>query len=256
MILPPYEQIEYVTIFAVDVMFFQSAKTALAKARAAVKGLDRAERRLAKHMHKLEMAREHMDDVDHRGNSPRGSYEEFESLAISAESYEYTVTEEHGPIVQQLALVHILSATSLEAHINIRADTLLAGRSWKAFEGLNVAAKWLFLPKIAGLKGFDPGAEPFQGFEKLVRARNALVHYKPRKERYEGYDDPAGFAARLDLTFEDCERSLATVQGMVTELAKQLGEKTPRWFDSDSTHFFQVQKKGGRMTRRRLERSW
>lgn len=243
MILPPYRPIEYVTVFAADVMFFQSAKTALVKARTAMKGLERAERSLARHMQKLEVAREHMEDVDHRGNAPRGSYDEFESLAISAESYEYHVTEAHGPIIQQLALVHILSATSLEAHINIRAESLLSGRSWKAFEGLNVAAKWLFLPKIAGLKGFDPGADPFQGFDALVRARNTLVHYKPRKEPHEGYNDPEGFATRLDLTFEDCERSLKTVQGMITELAKQLGEREPWWFDSDSTHFFQIQKK-------------
>lgn len=213
-ILPPYEPLEYETVFAADVMFYQSAKAALVKARVATRGIERAERRLAGHMARLTAAREEMDDHDERGNRKKGAYERFESLAIRAESYEYSVTEAHGPLLQQLALVHILSAISLEAHINIRAETLLEGRLWSAFERLNVDAKWLFLPRIMGLTGFDPGAEPFQGLDKLVSARNRLVHYKPYREEYEGFDNPEGFAQKLDLSVDSAERSLVTVQRM------------------------------------------
>src|SRR5471032_476481 len=159
MILPPHKPIEYGTVFAADVMFFQSAKAALRKTQTATKGIARADRNLFRHMEKLSIARAGMEE-DEDGNRPNGSYEEFESLAMSAESFEYEVTAAHGPLLQQLALVHILSAISLEAHINIRAETLLNGRFLSTFEGLNVAAKWLFLPKILGLLGFDPGAEP------------------------------------------------------------------------------------------------
>lgn len=239
MILPPYEPFEYETVFAADVMFFQSAKDALQKDQTANRGVERANKRYFKHIEKLEIARRGMEE-DEDENRPRGSYDAFESLAISAESVEYQATEAHGPLLQQLALVQILSAISLEAHINIRGETLLKGRLWSAFERLNVDSKWLFLPNILGLPGFEPGAEPFQGFDRLISARNRLVHYKPHKEKYEGFDDPEGFAKKLGLSFESGERSLQTVQGMVTELAKQLGEDAPWWFRSDSSHFFQT----------------
>src|SRR5258708_1176522 len=141
MILPPYEPPEYETVFAADVMFFQSAKAALTKAQTATKGIPRADRRLYRHMEKLRIPQGGMEE-DYEGNRPKGSYEKFESLAISAESFEYEVTEAHGPLLQQLALVHILSAISLEAHINIRAETLLSGRFWSSFERLNIDVKW------------------------------------------------------------------------------------------------------------------
>lgn len=227
MILPEYEPIEYETVFAADVMFYQSAKGALLKAKYATRAIERAERRLANHMAKLAAARDAMEDCDERGDRPRGSYERFESLAISAESYEYEATAAHGPRLQQLALVHILSAISLEAHINTRAETLLQGRLWSAFERLAVDAKWLFLPKILGLKGFEPGEEPFQGFDKLISARNRLVHYKPHKEPSQLFNDPSGVVEKLGLKFDSAERSLETAEKMVTELARQLGADAP-----------------------------
>jgi hypothetical protein len=237
---PSYEPLEYETVFAADVMFYQSAKAALAKAGSAIRAIERAERRLTRHMGQLATARDEAEDYDDRGNRKKGAYDRFESLAISAENYEYEVTEAHGPLLQHLALVHILSAISLEAHINIRAETLLESRFLSAFERLNVDAKWLFLPRVLGLRGFEPGAEPFQGFERLVSARNRLVHYKPHKETYRGLDNPEGFARKLDLSLESAERSLAVLQGMVTEFADQLGEDSPWWFRSDSPHFFQT----------------
>jgi hypothetical protein len=154
------------------------------------------------------------------------------------ESFEYRVTEAHGPVLQQLALVHMLSAMCLEAHINIRADALLPRREWSAFERLQIDAKWMFLPKILGLRGFDVGAQPFQGFDAIVQARNGLVHYKPKKEEYQGIDNPEGFAVRLKLTFDAAEASLTATRRMVADLAEQLGEREPWWFNSDSSHFF------------------
>lgn len=239
MLLPDYKPLEYETVFAADAMFFHSAKAALVKARAATKGVERAKRALQRHADRLRAA----SDVDDDGRHV--NYDEFESLAIAMESVEYQVTEAHGPVFQQLALVHILSATSLEAHINIRAETLLSGRSWKAFERLAVDAKWLFFPKVLGLAGFDPGTQPFQGLDAVAAARNKLVHYKPVREAYHGFDEPSGFAERLYLTFDSCVRSLRTVEAMVTELAKQLGEDMPWWFRSNSSHFFVTREKSG-----------
>jgi hypothetical protein len=241
MILPPYKPLEYETVFSADAMFYQSAKASLALARSVEREVSRAQTELQVHSARMHAAFEAVkdDEGDDRASSRRAAnYQIAESMAIRMENYEYGVTEAYGPVFQQLALVHILSATSLEAHINIRAEDRLFGRDLKAFERLNVDAKWLFLPKILGCAGFNPGTEPFQGFDAVVAARNRLVHYKPVKEEYKGFDDPEGFAERLGLTFDACERSIASVQGMVSELAKQLGEREPWWFQSDSPHFF------------------
>src|SRR5690349_264795 len=100
MLLPEYEPPEYETVFAADVMFYQSAKAALVKAGSATKAIERAERRLANHLARLAAAREAMEDYDERGNRRKGTYEKFESLAITAESYEYQATEAHGPLLQ------------------------------------------------------------------------------------------------------------------------------------------------------------
>jgi len=240
MILLDSEPPEYETVFAADLMFFQSAKAALEKARTATKRIVRANMRHFRHMEKLEAARVRMDDLDHRGDRPKGSYDDFESLAISAESIESETTGAYGPLFQQLALVHILSAIALEAHINIRAESRLEGRFWRAFERLNVDAKWLLLPKVLGLPGFDPGAEPFQGFDRLISLRNALVHYKPQREEYHGFDNPDGFAKKLSLSIEAGEWSLHTAEAMVIELAKQLGGDSPWRFGTDSTHFLET----------------
>jgi hypothetical protein len=237
MLIPPFgpsNQTKFVTVFAADAMFFQSAKNALMKASAARKGIARAERRLLRHQAKMDAISESAKEEGWNNDL----YSGFEPLAIQMENYEYSLTEAHGPVLQQLALVQTLSAMCLEAHINTRAEALLPGREWSAFERLPLDAKWMFLPKVLGLPGFNVGVQPFQGFDAIVRARNGLVHYKPQKEEYHGFDNPDSFAARLKLTFEAGEASLTVTREMVATLAQQLGEREPWWLRSDSPHFF------------------
>jgi hypothetical protein len=92
-----------------------------------------------------------------------------------------------------------------------------------------------------GLSGFEVGAEPFQSFDRMIKTRNQLVHYKTQKEPYHGFEDPESFAQKLGLTFEDVDRSINAVRGMVLTLSKQIGEdRGPRWLESEGSHFFEV----------------
>lgn len=151
----------------------------------AMKHIDRAESALARLEFRIQNVYE-PEDVDEYGHphvDVGGKYyEQIEGLAVQIENAEYQLGERHGPFLQSLATVHILCTASLEAHINVRAQDLLEGRVRDAFERLSLDAKWLLLPKVLGLPGFDPGAEPFQSFDCLIRTRNKLVHYKVHRE--------------------------------------------------------------------------
>jgi hypothetical protein len=235
---PPGPEPKWSTTFAVDAMFYSAARKARERGERAVKGIQRAAKRVFVCEMKMAAIRER---AENRGEDSYNYYDDLEPLAIQIENLEFEVVEAHGPVLREFAQAHILCAASLEAHINIRAEMLLQKRAWVAFERLAVDAKWLFLPRLRGLPGFDVGAEPFQSFERLVKIRNRLVHYKLHKESYHGFEAPESFAQQLSLTFDSVDESLKAVKGMVCELAKQLGEQgEPWWLDSEWSHFFEV----------------
>ncbi len=155
------------------------------------------------------------------------------------EGAEYRLGAAYGPMLQNLATVHILCAASAEAHINIQAQALMHGRDWAAFERLPVDVKWLFLPKLLGLPGFDPGKQPLQGFDELLHNRNRLVHFRTHKEPWGSPGVPT-FLTSLGLTLESAERSREAVTGMITELARQLKQDPPHWLTVKIANFFQI----------------
>jgi hypothetical protein len=235
---PPGPPPNYSTMFSVDAMFYSAARKARERADRAVAAIRRAEKKVFTCQMKMARIRERAEE---RGEDAYRYYDEFEPLAIQMESLEASVVEAHGPVLRELAQAHILCAASLEAHINIRAENLLSKRSWTAFEKMGIDAKWLCLPKLQDLAGFDVGAQPFQGFDRLIKIRNRLVHWKDHKEPYHGFEDPDSFAQKLSLTFDSVDESVGAVKGMVSELSKQLGEeRAPWWLDSEFSHFFEV----------------
>jgi hypothetical protein len=235
---PPGPPLNRTTTFSVDAMFYSAARKARERADRAVAGIKRAEKKVFICKMKMARVREKAEEDD------RGEYhyyDEFEPLAIQMENLEFGVVEAHGPVLRELAQAHILCTASLEAHINIRAETLLSKRAWTAFEKMGIDAKWLGLPKLQDLGGFDVGSQPFQGFDQLIKIRNRLVHWKVHKEPYHGFEEPASFAQKLSLTFDSVDESLGAVKGMVSELSRQLGEERPPWWlDSEFSHFFEV----------------
>ena len=165
-------------------------------------------------------------------------YERFEKLAIQMESVEYGVGTAYGLLLEHVGTIHMLCIATLEAHINIRGEDVLSERQWKTFERLSVDAKWLYFPSLRGVTAFDPGSEPFQGFDRLIKIRNRLVHYKPKRENWRGSAVPPDFLIGLGLTLKAADQSLVVVKSMAKELASKLGERAPWWLDSDGSNFF------------------
>ena len=228
----------WMTVLAIDAMYFHVAKEALARAAGVTKEINKAEVRVARWQAKIDRLNE-LHEADALKDSDY--YNRMERLAIQIEDLEYGVGAAYGPFLQSLATVHVFAASALEAHVNIRGQELLAGRALVSFERLPLDAKWLFLPRLLGLRGFDPGAQPFQGFDRLIRIRNKLVHYKVQREPWCGSDVPPQFLGAIGLSSEAAEESVATVRDMANELARQLGDSAPWWLNADGPSFFQLE---------------
>ena len=225
------------TTFAVDAMFYSAARKARERANIARKGVARANKEIFQRQERMDSIKQRAED-----RNEDVPYAEWERYGITMESLEFSVVEAHGLVLRELAIAQIMSAQSLEAHINTRGKTLLTNREWEAFERMPLDAKWLFLPDELGKPRFTVGAEPFQSFDRLVKTRNQLVHYKVQKEPYHGFEDSDSLARKLGLTFEDVDRSIGAVKTMIWELAKQLGEaRGPGWLESEGSHFFEIE---------------
>ena len=142
-----------------------------------------------------------------------------------------------GLFLQSLILSHVFCAMTLEAHVNNTASRHLPGSLRDAFDRLPLRDKWLFLPRLLSRDGFEPGAEPFQGFTTLVTLRNRLVHAKGEDLVFllrRGADS----RALLDDGITDAENSLQVVHSMVHALAGLLGSPVPSWLEhAESTPY-------------------
>jgi hypothetical protein len=226
------------SILAVDALYYHAARKACSQAVACMRRIERAEGRIATLQRKID-ALTHTPEGEGDSQLALRNYTALEPLCFQMEGAEYQLGEAYGPMLQNVALVHILSASSAEAHINIKAQGRLHGRDWDAFERLSVDAKWLFLPKLLGLPGFESGRQPFQGFDSLLRIRNRLVHYHIHAEPWDSPGVPE-FLTALGLNVELGERSLEAVRGMVSELAHQFREEAPSWLTRPKANFFEV----------------
>jgi hypothetical protein len=231
------------TVFAVDEMYFHAACGALQKAVVEQRRIDRAQKRIARLKEREEIALER-----HEGDVFK-AYDELEPVYIQMESADYELGAAYAPFLESLALVHILAAASLEAHINAHAASL-EGMLFRSFERWSLESKWLIFPRLIepARPGFDPGAQPFQGFHRLVGFRNSLVHYQSRVEDWHAPGVPS-FLGKLGLTIGEAEGSLNAVRGMVAELAKQFSLEEPFWlrrpYEPGGTSYFQVIVKTG-----------
>lgn len=152
---------------------------------------------------------------------------------------ELKLADEYGKTVQQIAIIHLLCAASLEAHINIRSQEFLSGQILEQFERFSLESKWLFFPTILGKKGFVPGAQPYQSFATLAKYRNSLAHFKGKPQKWDSLVDfPA--LQKNGLMVEDALASLKCFSNIIGDLAKQLGEKPPTWLDRQHMNYFEI----------------
>src|SRR3990172_6833468 len=221
------------TYLMVDAMYYHAACQSYEHAKRLTKAIEKAEQ-------KVRLLQRRWDSVKEKYEDDAASRYKFqERLAIQMESADYDVGVAYGPYLQALAITHVMSAATLESHVNARGKEFLNGKSLEQFERIALETKWLFLPRMLGAKGFDPGAQPYQGFAKLISARNELVHYKGREEDWQtsGSAVPS-FLAKLGLTIDAAKQSLDSVRGMIKSLAEQLKQEIPYWLRVNEISYF------------------
>lgn len=221
------------TYLMVDAMYYHAACQNYGHAMNLTKAIEKAEQKVRQLQRRWDHIKEKYED------DAATLYTRQERLAIQMESADYNVGIAYGPYLQSLAMTHIMSAAVLESHINARGKEFLNGKTLEHFERIALEAKWLFLPRMSGAKGFDPGTQPYQGFARLISIRNELVHYKGREEDWQtsGSAVPS-FLEKLGLTKEAAEQSLASVRSMIESLAEQLEEEIPHWLRVNEISYF------------------
>jgi len=210
------------TALRLDATYYAAARRCLERARQ----VEPKVADLLQHFAKL-CAREENIRNRHRGGV-EAHYDRLESIWIQMEGIYESLSFAYGPLLEALASTHILCVAALESHINARAAEFLTGRMHDRFETADLEFKWLSFPKLLGKEGFDPGASPFQDLTRLIKFRNALVHYRKRREPWK-YPGVPSFLGNLGLTLGDSTRSVECVRRMMSALAERLGEKVPHW---------------------------
>ena len=220
-------------VLRLDALYYRSAQNQY-------RGLTRPER-------KISIAQERVDELleqerivldEHGGDSDK-AYDELEPIAIQMEGADYQLSEAYEPLVRGIALIHILCAASLECHINSRARASLRGKVVDEFDRLSITAKWLFLPKILGVGELDPGREPFQSFDRLIKTRNALLHYREKSEPWIGSTLPS-FLSDIGISKTESKKSLESTKKMIETMAKFLSEDPPNWLKYNIASQFEV----------------
>lgn len=217
-----------IVALSLDAVYFASAKHFL-------DSLDMVEKDYLHYRNAIEEAIRELEEIENRyaDDEPGAGYDEMEPYCTKLDRDFQSLEVAAYPFIRTIATTHFLCLACLEAHINIKAEPFLTGYSFDEFDKLSISGKWLFYPKLIGTSSFDPGAEPFQSFRILTKTRNALVHYKEKREGWKGYQVPE-FMDALGFTKGDARRSLQTTQGMIVALAKMEGAAAPDWVQDGS----------------------
>jgi hypothetical protein len=221
------------TTMRVDAMYLHAARTNFDLAIKQERKINTARRQIEK----LNIRRD-MILKRHDGDEI-AAYDQLEPLYIQMESADYRLGEAHGPQLQAFAMVHILAAAALESHINIQAAERLTRGIFNLIERFSLEAKWITIPRLFCLPGFDIGSEPYQSFSKLVNYRNSLIHYKPHIEDWKSPGVPI-FLSDLGLTQKAAEKSLQAATAMISQLAKQFGDEKPFWISRTGINYFEI----------------
>jgi len=223
------------THFSVDAMYYHAARQAQVRAGCSEQKINEIKTR----WDSLDKAYE--ETLKKYGDNITIGYDELEPIAIQLSNVHDELGYVYAPLLKEVSIVHILCVATLEAHINSVARDLLNRSDLNHFKDLRLISKWRFLPKLVGLPGFDAGKEPFQGFSRLLKFRNKLVHHKGSKEKWV-YGAAPHFIEELGLTFADSQNSTKSTEAMISELAQRRGIEPPKWLqeDIDDTSYFKL----------------
>src|ERR1051325_470479 len=132
------------TYLMVDVMYYHAACQSYEHAKRLTKAIEKAEQKVRVLQQRWDNIKEEYED------DATSRYKLQERLATQMESADYDVGVVYGPYLQALAITQIMSAATLESHINARGKEFLNGKSLEQFERIALEAKWLFLPRMLG----------------------------------------------------------------------------------------------------------
>jgi hypothetical protein len=214
---------EHYTSLQADRMYLHAAQEALSRATEAWERVQKAQKEVDDLKAKIDRIEEKYKGGVHK------VMEKTEDLCWwLVEDANPKLEDAYGPFVAECALVHVSCAAAAEAFINERAAGLLAGAEFDAFDKLPLDGKWLFLPRLVGKTGLDPGKRPLQGLVQVVKYRNALMHHKATREKWEIGCVAPSTLQRLGLCVDAAEKSLRATTKSMKNLSKILGEPGDR----------------------------
>lgn len=132
-----------------------------------------------------------------------------------------------GDIIEDHTLIVIIfCALVLETYINDYAISRLSKNYLERhLDKLDLASKWIVIPRIITGKQLDKSSKWFSDLSWLISLRNKLVHYKTRLLEVEKIC-PADF-----LWEDDAKRALETVKNSVLALKKVDKELKTGWLE-------------------------
>ncbi len=154
----------------------------------------------------------------------------------------------HKDELEHTVLAVILTAAFMEAFINQQGIELLGQDFHKYDEGYidvygntlhkkrgypKLEDKWSEITERLSNNQFDKGAEPFQGFKKLVELRNKILHYKgmPDTPAPSPWPDVSGSVTpeRAEFNAVAAQYSIKSMQGMLREFSTLVSKELPNW---------------------------
>lgn len=213
---------DYELSLVLDGLYYIGAKEALLE-------LTEVDAKYAEIEKELESINKAIFDIEKKYTRREDAYDETEHLIVQLSGYWDECQTISSRLIRGTSTIHMLCASCLEAHINIRAQARLHTNDFSAFDKLSLYGKWLFYPKIIRISCFDAGKEPLQGLARLVKIRNQLVHFKGMKSYHDFGLQLPNFIAQLDLRWEAAEKSLITTRELVSQLAQFEQDDSPEW---------------------------
>ena len=141
-----------------------------------------------------------------------------------------------GKTIRDFAIADVLLVAAAESYINAIAEHVLPTADAAIFEKLTPTGKWLFLPKIMGLKWQPNTAKgDLQEFVAVVARRNRVVH--PKKIGVKGTASVHDFVDRLRLDKDQSERGIRAVKGLIASISLSWrGSYGPDWLQESKAN--------------------
>lgn len=119
----------------------------------------------------------------------------------------------------------VLSAMALEALINNVAKQKLPRFDREALDKLDIAAKWVLIPRLAFGNGIDPGSDLIARIADIQKERNFLVHAKPVHVECDSISRVRPLSVdRAEKAWKTCVDAVAALRSLAPEFERNYFE--------------------------------